>query len=131
MQRQGLEISVAELPCDLERPPQLLLRRVDVPSCVRGDTAQAGEVPVLDAFGLVLEQARGSLRPAGGDRTCREQEVAASESQSDPRGACAIVIAQVAVERAFARVDAPFGGTGPGGRLGDQLQVARRELRRL
>ena len=89
MQRQSLEISVAEPPRDLERPPQLLLRRIDVPSCVRGDTAQAGELPVLDAFGLVLEQALGSLHPARGDRTGREQVVATSEPQSDPRGTLA------------------------------------------
>ena len=71
MERQGLEISVAEPPCVLERPPQLLLRRVGVPSCVRSDSAQAGKLPVLDAFGLVLEQTLGSLHPARGDRTGR------------------------------------------------------------
>jgi hypothetical protein len=71
VQGQGLEISVSEPPRDLERSPQLLLRRVDVASCVPGDTAQAGEVPVLDALGLVLEQALGSLYPARGDRTGR------------------------------------------------------------
>ena len=66
MQRQSLEISIAEPPRNLERLPQLLLRRVDVPSCVRGDTAQAGELPVLNAFGLVLQRrsARFTQAPA-------------------------------------------------------------------
>jgi hypothetical protein len=54
-----------------------------------------------------------------------------SQLTSDACGTRSIVPAQVGVERALARVDAPFGGTRPGGCLGDQLQVARRELRRL
>ena len=78
MQRQSLEIPVAEPPRDLERTPQLLLRSADVRTCVRSDTAQARELPVLHAFGLVLEQTLGSLHPARGHRTGRQQVVATS-----------------------------------------------------
>ena len=47
------------------------------------------------------------------------------------RAARAIVTAQVAVERTLARVDASFGRPVRRRRLGDQLEVARGELRRL
>ena len=89
------------------------MRLVQIAERARRDTPQTGELPVLDGFGLVLEQALGPLHPAGRNRTGREKQIATREPQSEPRGTCPLVAAQVAVERTLTRIDAPFGRTRP------------------
>ncbi len=131
VKRQGLEVPVAKAPCDLECSAQLLLRLAELASHIRGHATQSRKLSVLDALGLILQQMLRPPHPASRDRTGREEVVAAGEPQCDARGTRAVVTAQVAVERALGCVDAPVGRPRPGRRLGDQLQIARRELRRL
>jgi hypothetical protein len=79
VERQRLEISIAEPSCDLERPPQVLLCLPEFASRVRGYASQPCELSVLDTLGLILQQMLRSLHPAGRDRTGREEVVTTSE----------------------------------------------------
>jgi hypothetical protein len=108
----------------------VLVRLGHVAACACGQTSTAGDVPVLDALGHVLQQALSTLRPSRGHRPGGQEVVVADERQRDARRTLPILPGKVGVEGTLTRLDAPFGGPRPRRRLADQLEVGRRELRR-
>ena len=125
VQSECLEVSIAEPLRHLERSPQVLSRRVGVATSVRCQPVPPGEIPMLGALGLVLEQALGALVPACRHRARPRKAVVADEGKRDARGAPPVTVCHVGAVRPFADLDAVLGRTGPGGRLADQLQILR------
>ena len=127
-ERHRLEAAVAKAGAQLARTAELLLSDVQLPHLESADAPGEREVTVRRVLGLAREEGLGAAQPAGGDGARALDHVIHRQGDREQPGTSRVARMRERCVRPLPQRERLVEPARPPGRLGQALEVVRREL---